>query len=160
MLKNKILLFCLVLTTAFVACKKNEPYDSAKHLAIDDAKIVAYLTANNITNMQKDASGLYYRVLTEGTGTAPSLTDSVYVGYEGRLLGATTTFDKADIASPAKFLLGGVIPGWRIGLPKIQPGGKIQLIIPSPLGYQDFVIPGIPANSILDFTIDLVKVKK
>jgi len=37
-----------------------------------------------------------------------------------------------------------------------KPYSRIRLIIPSALGYGSVAQSGIPANSVLDFTIDLI----
>jgi FKBP-type peptidyl-prolyl cis-trans isomerase FkpA len=52
-----------------------------------------------------------------------------------------------------------LIIGWQIGIPYIQKGGKIRLLIPSYYGYGNRAAGSIPANSILDFTITLSNVQ-
>jgi FKBP-type peptidyl-prolyl cis-trans isomerase FkpA len=54
--------------------------------------------------------------------------------------------------------LGTLIAGWQIGLPLIQKGGEIKLIVPSSLAYGCGNGP-LPANSILYFDIHLVDVQ-
>ncbi|HEY1025718.1 MAG TPA: FKBP-type peptidyl-prolyl cis-trans isomerase, partial [Sphingobacteriaceae bacterium] len=61
--------------------------------------------------------------------------------------------------APIQFMLGGVIPGWQIGIPLIQKAGRIRLIIPSPYAYQNSSQGNIPANSVLDFDVELVDVQ-
>lgn len=166
MLRNKFLLTCLLMALAFLACKKNEPYDAEMHLKMDTDSIERFLAKNGLkTSFTKLESGLYYQIVKDGTGATPVLpsTDTLYVGYSGRILGDTTAFDRANILSPAKIMLSNVIKGWQIGLqlPQVKVKGTVRLLIPSPLGYKDFPItsPNIRPNSILDFTIDLVDIK-
>ncbi|HET8828665.1 MAG TPA: FKBP-type peptidyl-prolyl cis-trans isomerase, partial [Pelobium sp.] len=73
----------------------------------------------------------------------------------GKLLGGAS-FDQGE---SKQFLLGNLIAGWRLGIPKIRTGGKIRLIIPSGYGYGDVAKQGIPANSILDFEIELKEIE-
>ncbi|MNL47460.1 FKBP-type peptidyl-prolyl cis-trans isomerase FkpA precursor [compost metagenome] len=77
--------------------------------------------------------------------------------YAGRVLGETKTFDSAT-GNTRPFTLGGLIAGWQIGIPYIQKGGKIRLFIPSQYAYGNSAMPGIPANSVLDFNIELTEV--
>jgi len=62
-------------------------------------------------------------------------------------------------------LLGGLLPGWKQGLPLISKGGQIELYVPPSLGYgstPQYDNSGnllVPANSILIYNIDLVNVQ-
>ncbi|MCY1531998.1 putative FKBP-type peptidyl-prolyl cis-trans isomerase FkpA [compost metagenome] len=155
MLKQKIFLILFLITGAFSSCKKEE-YNPEKQLAIDDALIKEFITKNSIVAI-KHSSGLYYQIITPGNGNA-NFTNStqVTVTYEGRLLNGSV-FDKNT--SGATFSLGNLITGWQYGIPLIQPGGKIRLIIPSTLAYMDQARTGIPANAVLDFTITLINAR-
>jgi FKBP-type peptidyl-prolyl cis-trans isomerase len=135
----------------FTACKKEAKFDAAKQAATDDAAIQAYIKTNNIT-ATKDAYGLYYQVITEGTGTNPTASSSVTVNYTGKLLNGTV-FDSGTINGMS---LSKLIKGWAIGVPHIKPGGRILLLVPSALGYGNSSPgAGIPANSVMIFTVDL-----
>ncbi len=155
-MKKYILILC-VLITGLSACKKKEetPFDANIQATADDAQIQAYLKANSITAV-KDASGLYYTVVTEGTGNYPAATNSVTVNYIGKLMTSGTQF---DARTGLTFSLGEVIKGWTIGLQKVRSGGRINLYIPSALGYGNVGNSAIPANSVLIFTIDLISIR-
>jgi FKBP-type peptidyl-prolyl cis-trans isomerase FkpA len=150
---KKIFLFLAFFTLVFSACKKNgtPTVDPAVQAKIDDDKIVAYLAANKIT-AQKDASGLYYVVVTPGSGTAPTVKSTITIAYTGKLLDDGSTFQTLPNYTD---VLDNLIQGWKIGLPFIKPGGRIILYIPSALGYGTVPKTGIPANSVLIFTVDL-----
>ena len=151
MLKKKIFLVLFIVVGAFSSCKK-ESYDSAKQLIIDDGLIKDFIAKNSIVAV-KHSSGIYYQILTPGTGNLSySGSTQVTVNYEGRLLNGSV-FDKSS--SAVTFSLGGLIQGWQVGIPLIQKGGKIRLLIPSTLAYMNQERVGIPANSVLDFTIEL-----
>jgi FKBP-type peptidyl-prolyl cis-trans isomerase FkpA len=147
-MKRYILLLTLFIG-AFSSCKKDS-FDPAKQAVTDDAAIQAYIKTNNIT-ATKDPSGLYYQVITPGTGGYPTVNSLITVAYTGKLLNGTV-FDSGNIPSSP---LSGFIQGWKIGIPYINTGGRILLLVPSALGYGNTAKQGIPANSVLIFTVDL-----
>jgi len=162
MKKFKSLLLFVCLALGLAACKKNssnDNFDVAAQFDADTTAIRAYIVKNNIT-ATKHESGIFYQIITPGSGAVeytPSTT--VTANYSGRVLGNTATFDTTEGKAPVAFPLGGVITGWQIGVPLIQKGGTIRLVIPSYYGYGNRATGSIPANSILDFNITLVDVK-
>ena len=125
--------------------------------AYEDALIREYLTEKNLT-ATKDANGIYYNIITPGTGTAiTSTVASLKVAYTGNLL-TGSVFDKASTSSPLTINIASTIQGWRIALPLIKAGGKIKLYIPSRYAYGAGTNNGLPANSILEFEIELIEV--
>ena len=160
MLKTSVLLGFVLMAVAFTACEKDAPYDGETQLEIDDAIIARYLLDSNVTVMEKHSSGLYYNILESGTGNAVSVEDTVYATYSLKILKDSAMLSRS-MDSTFKFQLPGYIEGWKIGVSLIRPGGKIRLIVPSPLGYQQRAVtsPVIPPNSILDITLRIVSVK-
>lgn len=151
---KKYFLFLSFLMIAIASCKKETTVNATTQAATDDALIRAYISANNITAV-KDPSGLYYQVLTPGTGNYPNASSVVNVNYTGKLLNGTVFAPSANFSSSLNTL----IQGWQIGIPHINVGGRILLIIPSALGYGNSSPGGgIPANAVLVFTIDLLGV--
>jgi FKBP-type peptidyl-prolyl cis-trans isomerase FkpA len=146
---KKIVLLLAVFITAFSSCSKDS-FDPTKQAAKDDAAIQAYITANNIT-ATKDASGVYYQVITPGTGAYPTANSLITVNYTGKLLNGSV-FDSGSINSTA---LNTLIKGWQYGIPHVNTGGRILLLIPSAQGYGNTTTGSIPANSVLIFTVDL-----
>lgn len=132
------------------ACKKDKPFDPVAQAAKDDAAIQAYMTSANIT-ATKDTSGIYYQVITPGTGSYPNVNSLITVNYTGKLLNGTV-FDSGSMNSQK---LSGLIRGWQVGIPHINTGGRLLLLVPSALGYGNGPYGSIPANSPLVFTIDL-----
>lgn len=145
------ILWIAILAMVFMACSKDEDDSVAQQAAIDDELIRAYLLDNNIT-ATKDASGLYYRILEQGSGNfAPSA--SLRIRYSGKLLDGTV-FNSGTIDGP----LSRYISGWQIGIPKLSIGGKGVLYIPSALGYGSRATESIPANSVLIFVVEVLGV--
>ncbi|MBO9660908.1 MAG: FKBP-type peptidyl-prolyl cis-trans isomerase [Chitinophagaceae bacterium] len=147
------LAFSMILGLALVGCsnKDREEYRCTT-AEEDDAKMQSYITANGIT-ATKHSSGMYYQIIEPGTGARPSLSSSVKANYTGKFTD-NTSFD----GGVATFPLGGVIQGWQIGIPLIQQGGKIKLIIPPYLAYGCSPYMGIPGNSVLIFDVELQEV--
>lgn len=147
---KKYFLLLSLLIVAVSSCKKDS-FDASKQAATDDTAIKAYIAANNITATE-DPSGLYYQVLTPGTGPYPASTSTVSVNYNGKLLNGSVFAPLSSLTSS----LATLIKGWQIGIPHVNAGGRILLIIPSGLGYGNTASGSIPANSVLVFTIDLL----
>lgn len=106
------------------------------------------------TTATADNRGFYYTIQSPGSGTKPTICDNVTVNYTGKLINGTT-FDSGRSVS---FGLNQLILGWQEGIPLIAPGGSITLYLPPTLAYGSQAQSGIPANSILVFQIDLIKV--
>ncbi|MEO8796219.1 MAG: FKBP-type peptidyl-prolyl cis-trans isomerase [Daejeonella sp.] len=152
-----IILFFLALTLGFSACKKNNSLSPEEQLTKDENLIKEFIAKNNIPAVRHQ-TGVYYQIIEPGTGSAVfSANTTVNAKYTGRLLNGNV-FDQTS-TNPISFKLGQVIPGWQIGVPLIQKGGKIRLLIPSGYGYGDQQVRSIPANSVLDFDIELVDVQ-
>lgn len=150
---KKLLLVLSLVIVGFSACKKEKTVSAAEQAAIDDKAIQAYLVANPNITATKDPSGVYYQVLTPGAGAYPTSSSTVSVNYVGKLLNGS----QFDTGTLNKYSLTGLIEGWSYGIPHVQAGGRILLIIPSGLGYGTSSPSGkIPANSVLVFTIDLL----
>ncbi len=105
-------------------------------------------------------SGLQYKVIKEGTGTKPTLSNQVVAHYEGKTIDGTIFDSSYERGEPATFPLGGVIRGWQEGLQLMSPGAIYELYIPSEMGYgaQGFP-PDIGPNETLIFKVELVAVK-
>lgn len=80
-------------------------------------------------------SGLQYSVLRQGSGPRPSITDTVRVNYEGRLLDGTVFDSSYARGQAAEFGLGQVIAGWTEGVAMMPVGAKYRFWIPGDLAY-------------------------
>ncbi|WP_413290748.1 FKBP-type peptidyl-prolyl cis-trans isomerase [Bdellovibrio sp. HCB337] len=106
------------------------------------------------------ASGLQYKVEKEGDGKMPTKTDTVKAHYTGTLIDGTKFDSSLDRGQPAEFPVQGVIPGWSEALQMMKVGAKYKLFIPPELAYGASGRPGIPANSVLVFDVELVEIVK
>lgn len=122
----------------------------------------AFLAKNRSgAGVKTTASGLQYKVVSEGKGAKPQATDTVKVHYTGTLLDGTKFDSSVDRGTPATFALNQVIPGWTEGLQLMPAGSKYTFWIPSDLAYGDRGTPGpIGPNSTLKFEVELLEIVK
>jgi FKBP-type peptidyl-prolyl cis-trans isomerase len=137
---------------------------SGKQKEVDNKLIQDYLSQNSIV-AQKTASGLYYVIEKEGSGSTPTQGQKVSVNYTGRTLDGTP-FDsnvdpKFQHTEPFEFELGRgmVIPGWDEGVALLKKGTKAKLFVPSPLAYGPQGTGPIPPNAVLMFDVELLDIK-
>jgi peptidylprolyl isomerase/FKBP-type peptidyl-prolyl cis-trans isomerase FklB len=106
--------------------------------------------------------GLQYKIVTSGPadGMKPRAQDEVKVNYEGTLLSGEVFDASARHGGPATFVLDEVIPGWTEVMQLMRPGDEWIVWIPPQLGYGDEAKPGLPANSVLKFRVQLLGVLK
>ncbi len=105
-------------------------------------------------------SGLQYKIIKEGTGKMPKLTDTVTVHYRGTFIDGTEFDSSFKRGEPATFLVNGVIAGWTEALQLMKEGSNWQLFIPSDLAYGERGAGGvIEPNSVLIFDVELISVK-
>lgn len=166
MFKSRLLLGISVALGMFAACEKAVPYDEGAQLAIDDAAIKAWIAKDTVT-FTKHESGVYYKVIRSGTGTKSiTVDDTLLVQYEGRVLAADSSFIASTETDTSRIVLNAVMPGWQKVVPLIKAGGAIRMIVPSTLAYRNIPVSygtlyrqNLPPNSILDFSVNLRKVK-
>ena len=166
--------------------KELAPFDHQKQLEIDKQKIEKYVNDNQLPMMMHENSGIYYMIITEpinegGLGNyIYRFTDAtktyvetpiVTIKYKGKLLDGTV-FD--ENTTGLRYNLAGLIKAWQmIVLPSaidgitiggitqngLQAGYKVRFITPSYWAYQNNAQGTIPANSPLEFEIEVVKIE-
>lgn len=102
--------------------------------------------------------GIYYKVLTEGTGELISDTTNVQVRYEGKLIDDTVFDSNLENAEPTVFSPDKVIPGFKAALTTMPVGSKWIVYIPQDQAYGAQDMGNIKPFSTLIFTIELVGV--
>jgi FKBP-type peptidyl-prolyl cis-trans isomerase FkpA len=90
--------------------------------------------------------------ITAGHGPSPSLADVAVINYKGTLPDGKV-FDQANAAV---FPMQGLIPGFTKALQQMQAGGHYKAHIPASLAYGDKAQGVIPANTALDFDIEVL----
>ena len=124
------------------------------------AKGTAFLAENGKkAGVTTTASGLQYRVITQGTGAKPLATDKVKVHYKGTLIDGSEFDSSYKRGEPTSFPLNGVIPCWTEGVQRMKPGGKAKLTCPPAIAYGARGAGGvIPPNATLNFEVELISV--
>ena len=104
-------------------------------------------------------SGLQYKVLAEGDGDLPKITDKVKCHYHGTLIDGIVFDSSVERGEPAVFPVNGVIQGWIEALQLMSTGSKWQLYIPSELAYGEQGAGGaIGPNTTLIFDVELLEI--
>ncbi|MBK0383734.1 FKBP-type peptidyl-prolyl cis-trans isomerase [Pedobacter sp. SD-b] len=124
---------------------------------VNDSLITKYKSTLPLA-FTRDSSGVYYSIISNGNGTETITTASTLkVAYTGKLFNGVV-FDSATANNPLQSTLINLIPGWQETLVKIKKGGKIRILVPAYLGYGGSSYGNIPANTPLDFDIEVVDV--
>lgn len=137
--------------------KESDEAASAKK-ALDEQ--AAFLAKNIMDSTVKTTpKGVQYKVLKDSTGISPKVSDKVKVHYIGSLLDGTEFDNSVKRGEPLEFPVNAVIEGWQDLLQVMKEGMKVKAWIPSALAYgEEGVPPLIPANSLLVFEVELLKV--
>ncbi|MBN1251324.1 MAG: FKBP-type peptidyl-prolyl cis-trans isomerase [Bacteroidales bacterium] len=105
------------------------------------------------------ATGLQYKVITEGKGQIPTNKDQVKVHYKGTLLNGETFDSSYDRGEPATFPVTGVVKGWQEALQIMPVGSKWIVYVPSELAYGKRGSRGsIEPNMALIFEMELLEI--
>lgn len=104
-------------------------------------------------------SGLWYVDVIEGKGMAPTLTDTVEMNYQGKLVDGTvveTTFtDEPTTRQPGK-----LIKGLQEALTTMKEGGRRVVVVPPEMAFGPNGIPGhIPPDAYMFFEIELLAIR-
>jgi FKBP-type peptidyl-prolyl cis-trans isomerase FklB len=110
---------------------------------------------------KETASGLQYKVETEGAGKSPKPEDTVKVHYRGTLIDGTEFDSSYKRNQPATFPVHSVIQGWQELLPMMKVGAKWQVALPSKLAYGERGAgTAIGVNETLLFEVELLEIKE
>lgn len=106
------------------------------------------------------ASGLQYKVITEGKGVIPADSSTVKVHYRGTLIDGTE-FDSSYKRNEATtFRANQVIKGWTEALTMMPVGSKWEIYIPQELAYGSRESGQIKPFSALVFEVELLSIEK
>lgn len=111
--------------------------------------------ASPASDATRTTSGLFYKVLVEGTGSSPASLDRVKVHYTGWTIDGEMFDSSVARGTPSTFGLDQVIAGWTEGLQLMKEGGSHRLWIPETLAYRGQA--GRPAGMLV-FDVELLTV--
>jgi FKBP-type peptidyl-prolyl cis-trans isomerase len=155
-MNRRTVVLALAATAGLAACHRPV---AAK--AADNGANAAFLAKNaKAPGVVTLPDGLQYRIIASGPADSvrPKASDEVKVNYEGKLLSGEVFDSSFKRGTPAAFPLQGLIPGWVEALQLMRPGDEWTLWTPPALGYGDEAKGPIPANSVLEFRIQLLGV--
>lgn len=160
MKRTSLLLAVFALVLSVVSCNKLES-DIEKIIKIDDEKILAHLTQNDIP-AQKHSIGFYYKVLEANTtGAQLNKNDVVKFLYSISLLDGTLIESNFTEGTPALFKLNSytMIPeGLDYGIKLMKVGEKYRFFMPSYIAFGSYVSNHFAARS--NFIIDVEVLEK
>ena len=149
----------LALALALAAC---DPGAVTYPLQVIETTTFAPSLKVDLSASTKQPSGVYYRDLAIGTGTAITDGATVDVHYTGALSDGTVFDSNGEADTPLRFryAAGQLISGFDHGLAGVKAGGTRQLVIPPAQGYgSSGAPPKIPGNAILIFSVTVVAVQ-
>ena len=138
--------------------KKEADAKAAAQKALEEQ---AQFLAKNVldSTVKVTTKGVQYKVIKEGAGIVPKASDKVQVHYVGSLLDGTEFDNSVKRGEPLEFPVNAVIEGWQDLLQVMKEGMKVKAWIPSALAYGEAGVPPmIPANALLVFEVELLKV--
>lgn len=151
----------------FASCSTNSDTQwRDDNLAFFDG-LAAHSDIDTIGDPVNGYPGLYYKVLTPGTGQVPIIGNVVKVTYAGWLWNDTIKYNSplalknAFDSNQTGFTCtvgSGVIDGWSLVLQHMQVGAKWRVYIPYYLAYGSSGSSSIPGYSTLIFDMKLVAI--
>lgn len=105
-------------------------------------------------------TGVMYRLVSRATtpGAQPSVSDTVTIDYEGKLLNGHVFDSSYDRHQPATFPLANLVPAWQQVIPLMHAGDEVMLYTPPSQAYGEADKGEIPPNSTLVFKVHLISV--
>ena len=106
------------------------------------------------------ASGVQYKIVKQGNGPKPVITDTVVCNYRGTLINGKEFDSSYKRGQPATFPVNAVIKGWTEMLQLMPVGSQYQVWIPAELAYGSQAPPDIGPNATLIFDIELISIQE
>ena len=128
----------------------------AEYAAQNLADAEAFLAENGEKEgIMTTESGLQYEIITEGTGSRPSETDTVKLDYMLTFLDGTSGDNSYSRGEPAVFSMANLIPGFAEGLTLMSEGSHYRFFVHPDIGYGMEGTESIPPNTLLIFDVEL-----
>ena len=167
-MKRKSLLFVIPILaiTVFSSCIEKGP----KEEILDEATLLTKYIRDieKEHNVDTTALGVFYYVREPGGGENiyPEFGDTLTLVYDGFLIDGNLFYSTNLLAEEKRIIVFGeevnAIEGWNDGLKVIEKDSKVELIIPSTLGFGDKwnTDMNIPPNNTLIYIVEMVNIKK
>lgn len=152
-----LLLAIVISIVVLIIMRQNSNKKSAQLNAILGSDFLA--SNKGEEGVIETASGLQYKVLTEGSESEhPSASSKVTVHYHGTLVDGKVFDSSVNRGEPISFGLNQVIKGWTEGVQLMVVGEKTRFYIPSTLGYGDRAAGKIGPGALLIFDVELLAI--
>ena len=103
--------------------------------------------------------GMVFFSVEDGSGEAPTGTDTVKVHYHGTFIDGRVFDSSREGGEPATFALNAVVPCFSQGIQRMKVGGKAKLVCPPELAYGERGAPPmVPPGATLIFEIELLEI--
>ena len=144
------------LLSIVAACEKE--YETIQ--SIDSRNVKAYIQANKLNMVEYQNTGIFYEVITPGTGTDLEYSDQVPLIFTIKSLdGKYVSADTLSASNRYYRYLGYFSPeGVRVGIKEVlkKKSGVIRMIIPSTSAFGRNGAGDIPGNASLDLTVKVL----
>lgn len=138
----------------FTSCNKTDDACVPKTPQEEDAAMQTFMRSIGM-NGTKAPEGYYYEIINEGSTGRPTANSVIAVTYKGTRFDGTV-FDEQTNPGRTNFQLSQMIDGWKYAIPRIGKDGRINLVIPSSMGYGCSAAGDIAPNTPLYFEVNLV----
>ena len=149
-----------LLLSIIMACEKE--YETID--VIDDRNVTAYIQNNKLNVHEYEDTGIYYEVVSPGTGTEVEYSDRVPLIFTIRSLdGRYVATDTFSIVNRYYDFLGYFNPeAVRVGIKEVlkNRSGTLRMIIPSRLAFGRNGNGNIPGNASLDMVVRVLDTAK
>lgn len=131
-MKFKIIVLGILCVTFLWSCEFGKKFERDEEILIQN-----YLQSVGDTVYTKTPSGLYYFIISEGSGRTPVNGDTVSIWYKAKYLSGELFDTNFDQVNPYYFIVGAntVIKGIDEGVRLIKNSGRIKILTPSSLAY-------------------------
>lgn len=156
MKKSTIQKFISILSFIFICSCANE---YGKLIASNQLKSEEFMIKNSqLEGVKSLKSGVQYKILKEGTGKKPTLSDEVRIHYRGSLINGEVFDSSYATLAPKKFKILETIEGWQFALVEMKEQSIWRLFIPPEFAYGKKGYDRIGPNEALIFDIELVEI--
>lgn len=149
-----------LLLSIIAACTKE--YETID--VIDDRNVNEYIQNNNLNVQEYQDLGVYYQVVSPGTGAETKYSDKMPLIFTIRSLdGKYVSIDTFNIGNRYYNYLGYFNPeAVRTGIKEVlkKSGGTLRMIIPSRLAFGRNGVGSIPGNASLDLVVKVMEESK
>ncbi|MCO6494613.1 MAG: FKBP-type peptidyl-prolyl cis-trans isomerase [Bacteroidetes bacterium] len=110
--------------------------------------------------VQKTETGLLWKVIKEGEGANPNITDTVVIHLRVELPDGKVFEDTKDMVDPIEVPVSAAWPGMVEGLQMMRPGAIYEFYVPYELGFgKNPQLRGMPPNKALMYRIEMFDIK-